>query len=44
MVLARTTGYIDHLVKTDIKNTMVRARNGYMDHLEDRHKEHDGTG
>jgi hypothetical protein len=34
-----------HLFKTDIKNTMVLARrNGYMDHLEDKHEERHGTG
>jgi len=45
MALVRTTGYTDHLVETDIKNTMVLDRTtGYMDHLEDRHQEHHGTG
>ena len=33
MVLARTTGYMDHLVETDINNTMVLVRTGGMDHL-----------
>jgi len=43
MVWDRTTGYIDYMVKTDIKNTMVLARTRYMDHLE-RHKEHHVNG
>jgi hypothetical protein len=42
MVLVRTTDYMDNLA--DKKNTMVLVRTGYMDHLEDRHKEHHGTG
>jgi hypothetical protein len=44
MTLVRTTSYMDYLVKTGIKNTMVLVRIGYMDRLEDRHKENHGTG